>query len=49
MHFPMTGRWPGSLASNRLDDGKESTLPVFGSGGVRPREAGNLSFDVSHG
>ena len=50
--LPTTGRWPGSLASNRLDDEKESTLPAsgcvvregLGSGGL-----GNLSLDVSQG
>ena len=28
--LPMTGRWPGSLASNKLGDEKESTLPASG-------------------
>jgi hypothetical protein len=41
----MTERWPGSLASNKLDDEKEYTLPA--SGCVVHGGLGNLSFDVS--
>jgi hypothetical protein len=50
--LPTTGRWPGLLASNRLDDEKESTLPASGCvvrEGSGRGGLGNLSLDVSQG